>query len=176
MKLLVGKIGDSQEVPGSNPIHAFALAVGSEFNRLKGQVGREHNAILVGKSTPFGQLHDSAPFKPGDTAIAVSQRPVKQGKQQEEKPATGNSGAVVSAGVKNKKGTAAAAVLSSSAPFDMSASTAKRPLVNPADLSKKELENLRVTVRFRDRLTTLIDSSLVITGAGVANHCPWRAS
>lgn len=150
MKLVVGKLGESQDVPGNNPFHAFALAVENEFNRLKGSVGRDYNASLVGKSgTPFGQLHTAVPFKPGDTSSAQAQRPSKSPKQQEQQQAiqAGVSyGAGFSTSKKGKRTPEAAAVaLSATAPLNLkNQPIGARPTEN---LSRKEIENLRLAVR-----------------------------
>lgn len=189
MRLIVGKLGDSQEVPGNNPFHAFALAVGNEFNRLKGMQGREHSATLVGRATPFGQLHDSTPFQPGDTAKEQQKRgknAPKQEQQKQEDPKKQGGGVSFSAGFssgKKGKGTpeAAAIVLNATGPLDLKAPS--KGALSTENLSRKELENLRLAVRpLRPAAAQICcDNSVAPIRAGCLTVCrarsrPWRPS
>lgn len=153
MRLIVGKLGDSDEVPGNNPFHALALSVEKEFNRLKGMAGREHSSTLVGRATPFGQLNDSVPFSPGDTAKDQAKRPQKPQKETKKKaeqeqpkpPAVSFSAGFSSPKDRKKPPRAAAAVLNATAPVDLKAPG--KVEVREENLSRKQLENLRLAVR-----------------------------
>ena len=62
--LRIGRLGDGDELPGVSPFDGFVNSVRSEMARLEGLINNRKAPTF--KSTPFGQLHHSIPFQPGD--------------------------------------------------------------------------------------------------------------